>query len=83
MIYTVVWTPSARKALWDLYFAASNRQEVSNASNWIDEALKRDPLRNATQLGRHWKLARRPLEVLFGVDDGDRMVKVLMVRKAT
>jgi len=81
MIYTVVWSEPANDALAELYRNATNKQDVTDASNWFDRALRSDPARLATQLGHYWALAREPLEVLFEIDDGDRMVRVFLVRK--
>jgi hypothetical protein len=36
MIYTVVWTKPALSLLADAWSAATDRQAVTDASNWID-----------------------------------------------
>jgi hypothetical protein len=81
MIYTVVWSEAADNALADLYHNAADKQELTDASNWFDRILRNDPARLATPFGDYWALAREPLEVLFEIDDGDRMVRVFLVRR--
>jgi hypothetical protein len=80
MIYTVVWKPIAEQRLTKLWIAASNRQSVADATNRIDQRLRREP----DQQGESRDAKRRilfvpPLAVLYRVEDDDRTLHVLDV----
>ncbi len=79
MIYTVTWTDAAIAALADLWNQATDKAAVSAASNEIDKELRVDAHRkgHASEDGRVFII--HPLMVVFAVDAGDCMVRVLQV----
>jgi hypothetical protein len=81
MKYTVIWVPSARARLAELYVQASDKQALSVAANRIDRELKRDADAKGAPWGRFRVYSDDPLAVLFEVDPGDRMVRVFVVRR--
>ncbi len=81
MRYTVVWLPDAETRLADLYNRATDKQAFTDASNRIDAHLCDQQEKGAKQLGKFYVLAVEPLSVLFHVDPGDCMVRVISVRR--
>jgi hypothetical protein len=78
--YTVVWLPDAEQELARIWNDATNRSVISEAANFLDRELARDP----TNLGEsrpsgiriaHWL----PLGIRFTVSEDDRLVQVLAV----
>jgi len=43
MKYTVVWKPSAERALIEIWTDATDRQAITNAADTIDALLRTDP----------------------------------------
>jgi hypothetical protein len=83
MIYTVVWVPSAEARLIQLYLQASDRQAVTDSANRIDDEVKVDPDRKGIPFGNFNAYYDDPLAVLYEVDPGDCMVRVLVVKRIT
>jgi hypothetical protein len=81
MRYTVVWLPGAEATLTNLWLNASDRQAVTDASNCIDLALANDPDTKGQPQGSFLSLEIAPLAVLYEVDPGDRMVRVITVKR--
>jgi hypothetical protein len=81
MIYTVVWTDTARDQLAAIWVQASNRQAITDAGDRIDPVLRSDPETKGTLLGAFSILSLPPLAVLYHVSPDDRMVKVLAIRR--
>ena len=81
MTFTVVWMPRALDLLADIWIRAPDRRGVADAANRIDRTLRVDAHRKGQPLGRGRLLIDDPLAVTFTVDPGDRMVKVLQVRR--
>lgn len=81
MRYTVVWLPAAKAQLARLWMQASDRQAVSDSADRIDGALKDDPDKKGSLLGPLYVFHGDTLSVLYSVDDGDRMVRVMQVRR--
>lgn len=79
MKWTVVWLPQARDDLATIYLGASDQQAVTEASDWIDKRLARDPeeLGIVAPDGRF--VERPPLSVAFEIIPDDCMVRVLQV----
>lgn len=44
MTYSVLWTPTARRLLADLWLSAADRNSVQRAADSIDRILQSDPL---------------------------------------
>jgi hypothetical protein len=83
MRYTVVWWPVAEAQLARLWVQATDRQAVTDASNRIDRVLRDDPDKKGTPQGRFRVLTVHPLMVLFHVDPGDCMVRVISVKRTS
>ena len=81
MIYTVVWENSAENTLADIWNNAFDRDAVTDASNQIDRELRVDAERKGTDLQNRRLFVVPPLAVVFVVDSGDCMVRVLNVRR--
>ncbi len=81
MRYTVVWLPDAETCLTDLYNRAVDKQTFTDAANRIDALLRDDPEKWAKPLGKFHVLTVEPVSVLFHVDPGDCMVRVISVRR--
>jgi hypothetical protein len=78
--YTVVWSPDAEQELARVWNDATDRAGITNAANFLDRELARDP----TSLGEsrpggiriaHWL----PLGVRFAVSEKDRIVRDVAV----
>jgi len=83
MRYTVIWKPLARGQLADLWVNAPDRQAVADASNRIEPTLRDNPEAKGMPWGRFYTWIDEPLTVLFEVDPGDCMVRILLVRRTT
>jgi plasmid stabilization system protein ParE len=81
MKYTVVWTPSAERHLARLWAEADDRQAVAESADRIDRLLWNDPERKGEPLGPFRALCDDPLSVLYTVDEGDRIARVIQVRR--
>lgn len=81
MKYTVVWEIAAQSQLARIWMSAADRQDVTNASNRIERELARDAHAQGTPLGVFRTYTDDPLAVLFHVDPGDRMVRIIQVRR--
>jgi len=80
MIYTVLWDPSATLHLATLWNGAIDRQAVTDSSVRIDAELRVDPDRKGIPFRDRWIYTDDPLAVLYEVDPGDRMVRVIAVK---
>ena len=80
--YTVVWVPSARKRLAELWNNnPAIRQEIADSADEIDRSLAFDPLsigKGTEGVGR--AVVRPPLMLLYRVDEADRQVRVIYVK---
>jgi hypothetical protein len=80
MKYSVTWLLSAQNDLADLWLAASDRQAVTDAANFIDASLRRDPLVcGESRLGKTRVMFVSPLGVYFDVYELDLRVVVRAV----
>jgi hypothetical protein len=84
MRFTVLWSPLAERQLMTIWSdAADRREEVTRAAEAIDRMLRDDP----QDIGRPYDGDRiwttRPLSVVYSIDEGDRKVKVLVVKLIT
>jgi hypothetical protein len=80
--YTVVWVPSARKRLAELWNEnPAIRQEIADAADEVDRSLAFDPLSIGDTTGGVGRLViRPPLMVLYRVDEDDRQVRVIYIK---
>lgn len=81
MRYTVVWVRTAERRLTELYNQAADKQAVTDSANRIDRELRNDPDTKGKSFGRFFAYEDDPLAVLYEVDPGDRMVRVILVRR--
>lgn len=79
MKWTVVWLPEVQDDLAALWMAASDPQAVTDAADWIDQALSRNPERLGIIAPDCRFVERAPLSVAFEVIPDDRLVRVLQV----
>jgi hypothetical protein len=80
--YTVVWSPSARRRLAELWLDnPAVRQEIADAADEVDRALAHEPTSvGISTSGRARLVVRPPISVLFLVLDDDRQVRVIYVK---
>jgi hypothetical protein len=67
----VTWTASAHNDLASIWISALDRQEVTQATHRIDQALKRDPDKLGRPIGDDRIYVDRPLAVTFTVSIAD------------
>ncbi len=81
MKYTVVWKPSALNKLAEYWMAGADRDEITAASNRIDQNLKFDAhIRGESRSGSTRVLIEPPLVVALDVQELDRVATVLSIR---
>jgi plasmid stabilization system protein ParE len=81
MNYTVVWKPSAKARLADIWMSAADRASVAAAANAIDRALAATPQHVGESRDETARiLIESPLAVVYDVSEDDRLVSVLSVR---
>jgi len=80
--FTVVWSPSARKRLAELWLDNPEiRQEITDVANEFDAALANQPTSiGIATPGRARLVTRPPLTALFLVFEEDRQVRVIYVK---
>ena len=80
--YTVVWVPSARRRLAELWNDnPAIRQEIADANDEIESWLAANPLAIGATTGSVGRLVvRPPLMVLYRVEEADRQVRVIYVK---
>jgi hypothetical protein len=83
MTYTVVYERSAEAKLADLYNEAADKQAVSESSNRIDAELRTDADRKGIPFGPFRAYYDDPLAVLYEVDSGNCMVRIVVVKRFT
>ena len=81
MRFTVLWSTIAEGQLFDLWSnSPGQRPEITRASQQIDRLLRNDPATKGRPFGVSRVLIEPPIVVPFTVDEGDRKVKVHLVR---
>ena len=84
MRYTVVWRPTAERALADIWTSAADRQAVAEAANAIDALLRFRPLEVGESRAENTRiLVVRPLSLYYDVYEADRLVAVWAVWRTT
>jgi hypothetical protein len=81
MRYTVVWLPGAEATLTNLWLNAPDQRAVAEASNRLDRDLVIDPAVKGSKLGNFFVREDAPLAILYQVDPGDGMVRVMAVKR--
>jgi plasmid stabilization system protein ParE len=80
MKYTVVWQPSAENELIELWPAAANREQVTQAADEIERILSTKPTEaGESRSGDIRILIVPPLAANFRVFQADRIVRVSRV----
>jgi hypothetical protein len=80
--YTVTWVPTAENRLAELWLRAVDRASVQEAADFIDMHLAVHPHSLGMEISAGLRAARiGSLELLYRVDNLDRMVRVLAVRQ--
>lgn len=78
--YTVVWHVDAQAQLAKLWLDATDRQAVTQAADAVDVILALDaPTKGIAVEGDLQELILPPLQLLFGVSEPDRIVKIVNV----
>lgn len=79
---TVVWAAGAEAELAEIWLAAAKRNEVASASQAIDSTLADNADSSGVMLAEDLKaLDLPPLRVIFEIQDDDRMVRILKVKR--
>jgi hypothetical protein len=81
MRYTVVLEKPAENQLMRIWGSAADQQAVADASDRIELELADDAHRKGFPLGVFRKYTDDPLAVLYHVDPGDRMVRIIQYRR--
>ena len=81
MRYTVVYEKPAESQLARLWIQAADRRAVTDASNRIERELANDAHAKGIPAGVFRKYTDTPLAVLYHVDPGDRMVRIIQYRR--
>ncbi len=77
MNYTVVWRPTAERALAQIWVDAADRQAVTDAANLIDAMLGTSPHEvGESRAGDTRILTVMPLSIYYDIHEEDRLVAV-------
>jgi plasmid stabilization system protein ParE len=79
MRFTVTWHPAAEQELADIWLAATDRNEVTQAANSLDQLLSSDPQAQGAEFYGDRILVVLPLAVTYSVSEPDRSVQILQV----
>jgi hypothetical protein len=67
--------------LANLWLRASDQQAIADAANRLDRALAIDPDAKGQSVGKFFVREETLLAVLYHVNEGDRMVRVIAVKR--
>ena len=81
MRYTVTWLRIAEDELTNLWIQASDRQAVTDASNRMERALRRDADQKGYADNGQRILIDPPLAFTFTVSPDDRLVTIVWVER--
>jgi plasmid stabilization system protein ParE len=80
MRFSVLWTPTARRLLAELWLTAGKRSEVQQAAEEIDRILSEDPLNaGESRVVNIRIIVEPPLAAYFDVHPSDQRVTVWQV----
>jgi hypothetical protein len=80
--YTVVWHQGAQEELAELWMDARDRNAVTIAANVIDRELSQNAAAKGVEVSEGLRaLFTPPLRILFTVNEDDRVVEVLRVKR--
>lgn len=81
MIFTVIWRPAAEDELMLHWMAATDKEEINEASHAVDQILRNNGDRKGTEFGDVGRiLVYKPLAVFFTASLDDRLVTVHQVK---
>jgi hypothetical protein len=82
MRYTLLWRPIAERQLIDLWsnFPAE-RSDLTRAVDEVERLLRDDPSVKGRPFGVSRVLIKPPIIVLFSVDEGDKKVKIMWIKR--
>ena len=81
MRFTVLWSPSAEAQLAEIWLdLRGRRDEVTEAAAQIDPLLREDPREKGRPYDTDRILRLPPLAIVYSIEDGDRMVKILAIQ---
>jgi hypothetical protein len=83
MRYTVVWDGVALAQLANLWMAATDRQAVTDSTDRIDSELAEDAHTKGVPIDPFWAFYDDPLAVLYEIEPGDCMARILQVRRTS
>jgi hypothetical protein len=79
--YTVIWHRYAEAELAEAWINARDRNAVSTAARVIDLELAQDAATKGTEVIKGLRaFLAPPLRILYRINEGDRIVKVVRVR---
>jgi len=80
--FTVVWHGSAQDELAELWISARDRNAVTAAAHVIDVELSQDAVAKGVEVTEGLRaFFAPPLRILFTVDEGNRVVEVVRLRR--
>ena len=80
--YTVVWHRSTQDELAEIWTIARDRNAVTAAAHIIDVELSHDAATKGVEVSEGLRaFFAPPLRILFTVDEGERLVEVVRVRR--
>lgn len=81
MTFNVDLLPSVADALTELWLAASDKQAVTDAANWIERELKTNPLSKVTRVDDHYFIHRDPLVALSRIRVDQQSVMIVEIHR--
>lgn len=82
MKWTVIYKPSAHNELADIWLNAADRQAIADAADEIDGLLQNSPIEaSESRSGVTRIIIRRPLTVLFDLNEDDALITVLAMNR--
>jgi hypothetical protein len=80
--YTVVWESNAQDVLARVWMISPDRPAVTAAAQFIGVELSQDAASQGIVIAEGLRaLLAPPLRALFAVNEGDRIVEVVLVRR--
>jgi hypothetical protein len=79
MRFTVTWHPSAEPELAEIWLKSTDRSEITQAANSVDQLLSSDPMAQGEEFYGDRILVVLPLAMTYAVSKPDRSVQILQV----
>jgi plasmid stabilization system protein ParE len=77
MRFTVTWHPAAENELADIWLVSTERSQVAQAANEIEQRLAADPLAQGEEFYGDRLIVVSPLAVTYTTRESDRLVQIL------